>query len=72
VFNDVRKRLSRSITRTLLKTVPIEDDWSRRACEIPTELYGLGSKHEFEWYLEGDSDLTLSLIEEMEEWLKSC
>jgi len=72
VLDDVRNRLSRSIARTLLKTVPISDDWSRRACDIPTELYGLGSKHEFEWYLEGDSDLTVTSIEEMEAWLNSC
>jgi len=55
-----------------LRTVHIEDPWQRFEHDVPTELFGLGARHDFSWYLEGESELDIRTPDELVEWLRKC
>jgi hypothetical protein len=52
--------------------VHIDDPWQRFEHDVPTELFGLGARHDFSWYLEGESDLEIATADELVEWLRTC
>ncbi len=66
------KSLTDSLSKALLRTVPIGDLWQRYEHDVPTHLYGLGASHDFSWYLEGESTVQISSLEEMLSWLDGC
>ena len=72
MFKQPFKHISDPIAKLLLRTVSIDNPWVRFEDDVPTELYGLGAHHEFSWYLEGESDLRISSIDEIVAWLSGC
>jgi len=64
--------LARPISRWLLRTVSFESPWERFVSPVPMGVYGLGARHDFRWYFEGESTVGVRSLEEMTEWLLGC
>ena len=62
----------RPVLQMLLKTARITDPWARYPQDVPLARYGLGAKHAFSWYFEGESRVPVTSIEEVQEWLCGC
>jgi hypothetical protein len=62
----------RPVWRLLLRTLPPDDPWGRLDYRVPVHHYGLGSRHDFAWYFEGDSAVTVSTLDDIQEWLLEC
>jgi hypothetical protein len=39
---------------------------------VPVSRYGLGSRHDFSWYFEGESLVRIASLDEVQDWLLSC
>ncbi len=63
---------TRPALRLVLMVLPVDDPWARFEYRVPVRRYGLGAKHDFGWYLEGDSSVAIASIDEIQEWLLSC
>ena len=63
---------ARSLSRLLLRTVRLDDPWRRVACPVPLHRYGTGARHDFAWYLEGQSRVEVGSIREICRWLRAC
>lgn len=48
------------------------DTWASVAHPVPFRYFGLGSKREFHWYLEGNSVVAVASLEEIKRWLLGC
>lgn len=72
MFRRSLKHISDPVSRLLLRTVSISDPWERSEDNVPNILYGLGARHDFSWYLEGESNLSLSSFDEIIGWLSNC
>ena len=46
--------------------------WSRQAAHIPHHSFAKGSLNKFRWYLEGNSQVVVSSLEDVCHWLKTC
>ena len=62
----------RPALRLLLRALPHEDPWGRLEYRVPVSTYGAGAKHDFDWYFEGDSQVTTADLDAVCEWLLSC
>lgn len=60
------------VLNLILRFVPVRDPWERYRQRIPLRLYGSGSQRDFSWYLEGQSQVSVSSIDEIQEWLLGC
>jgi hypothetical protein len=49
-----------------------KDPWQGICHPVPHKLFGLGSKHEFSWYLEGDCGVSVASVEDIQQWLLGC
>jgi hypothetical protein len=58
--------------RLILRVLPHEDPWTRLQYRVPVHRYGLGAKHDFAWYFEGDSGVSAENIGDVCDWLLSC
>jgi hypothetical protein len=50
----------------------VTDPWERLDHTAPRELFGRGARHDFRWYLEGESDVAVLSVEEITVWLSEC
>jgi hypothetical protein len=57
------------LARTWLRT---GDTWESVQHAVPFRYFGLGSKREFHWYLDGNSHVRVAGIEEIKRWLLGC
>jgi len=48
------------------------DPWAAISHPVPFRYFGLGSKREFEWYLDGRSTVAVASVEEIKRWLLNC
>jgi hypothetical protein len=55
-----------------LRLVPVKDPWERLEIRLPATRYGTGSRHEFGWYLEGESAVAVASLHELQDWLLGC
>lgn len=44
----------------------------RQAASIPATQFGKGSLHEFSWYFEGESSVSVLTLDEVLDWLLGC
>jgi hypothetical protein len=58
--------------RLLLRTLPPDDPWERLDFRVPVRHYGLGARHDFAWYFEGDSAVTVTALDDIQDWLLGC
>lgn len=58
--------------RLVLRLIPVDDPWERLEYAVPTRRYGLGAKHDFDWYFEGESSVKVSSLREIQDWLIDC
>jgi len=56
----------------LLRVLPLDDPWERLAYRVPVRSYGLGAKHDFGWYFEGETSVTVATLEDVQDWLIAC
>lgn len=71
-MRSVVRHLLRPVRQLLLKTARIDDPWTRYPQAVPLARYGLGAKHAFSWYFEGESRVPVKSIEEVQHWLLGC
>jgi len=50
----------------------LDDPWARYDYRAPLSAYGGGNRHEFAWYLEGESAVSASSLAEVQGWLVEC
>ena len=48
------------------------DAWAYVEHPVPFHYFGPGSLHEFSWYLQGPSTVSVSSVEDIERWLLGC
>lgn len=48
------------------------DAWAYVEHPVPFRYFGTGSVHEFTWYLEGPSSVSVSSVEDIQRWLLGC
>jgi hypothetical protein len=58
--------------RLLLRFMPADDPWQRVEYRVPVGRYGFGSRHDFDWYFEGKSLVSVGSLDEVREWLLGC
>jgi hypothetical protein len=76
----MRERLPVRILRTgvkrfarwILRVTGPADPWEKTQTRIPARRFGVGSRHEFAWYFEGESAVTAGTLDEVCEWLLGC
>jgi hypothetical protein len=64
--------LFRPVLRILLRVLPEEDPWERVDYRVPVSHYGMGSRHDFSWYFEGESMAGVQTLDELQDWLLEC
>lgn len=55
-----------------MRRVSIDDAWERYDYVAPPSAFGTGSRHEFSWYFEGESTVTATSIDDVQDWLLTC
>ena len=48
------------------------EPWERLSHRIAPHRFGMGSRHDFRWYFEGESTVSVENIEAICEWLAEC
>jgi hypothetical protein len=48
------------------------DAWDFVRHPVPVRYFGMGSRREFRWYLEGNSTVTVESVEDIKRWLLTC
>ena len=48
------------------------DPWAHVEHPVPFRYFGLGSKRDFRWYLEGKSTVAAANLEQIQRWLLTC
>jgi hypothetical protein len=56
----------------ILRFLPVDDPWERFPYRVPLRAYGVGSLRDFEWYFEGESTVSVSSLDEIQDWLVEC
>ena len=75
MINYVRRAvrwLARRATRPLLRKLTSEDPWERLDINVPLRSYGPGAVHDFSWYFEGESSVSVATLDDILEWLLTC
>jgi hypothetical protein len=62
----------RPLFKALIRIVPVDDPWERLNGRVPLPQFGSGARHDFRWYLEGETAQAPSSLEEIMEWLGGC
>lgn len=68
VLATIRAPLLRATARLL----PPDDPWERFSYRVPLHAYGIGNLHDFSWYLEGESLVSVATVDDIAEWLMGC
>ena len=58
--------------RLLLRVIPTPDPWERLGYRVSARRFGPGSTHDFAWYFEGGSDVPVSSVDDIAQWLLGC
>ncbi|MDP8219039.1 MAG: transglutaminase-like cysteine peptidase [Candidatus Theseobacter exili] len=66
--------LRKAVLRLMVKTLanPNPNPWDKAETYIPKRKYGSGCIHEWPWYFDGQSNVTVNSLEDICHWLKSC
>lgn len=72
MLRDFGNVFQRTMGRLLLRTVRMEDPWTRFPHDVPLQRFGAGAHRDFGWYLEGKSRVPVGSLDEMQEWLCGC
>lgn len=62
----------RPFWRLLLRAIPAPDPWERVGYRVPVRKFGPGSTHDFAWYFQGTSSVSVSSLDDIENWLLGC
>lgn len=60
------------VVRMLARLFPRDDPWERFPYRVPLHAFGSGNQHDFAWYLEGESRVAVTNLEQIQEWLIEC
>ena len=71
-LSGVLRDLLRPLYRRFAQTIPVEDPWEELSISVPLSRYGSGLEDDFIVYLRGPSDVTVSSLEDIKEWLGGC
>ncbi|GIV62553.1 MAG: hypothetical protein KatS3mg044_1419 [Rhodothermaceae bacterium] len=72
MLQNLFRRVSRPLTRVLLRTVSLRDPWQRFPLDVPLACYGAGATHDFAWYLTGTSRVRVHTLDDLLSWLRDC
>lgn len=67
----ITRRALERMRQQLAESARRGDPWERLHA-VPARQAGTGSLHEFTWYLEGDSTVAVTSVEELCNWLLGC
>lgn len=56
----------------LAASVDVIDPWERFEADLRPHQFGPGSRHPFHWYLEGESQVSVTSVTEVADWLYEC
>jgi hypothetical protein len=70
--NSVLSRLLRPFYRWVLRGTPPLDPWERVAVRPPVARFAAGSRQQFDWYLRGESTVSVTSIDDIVGWLLNC
>ena len=62
----------RPVFRLLVRSAKVTDPWERMDVTPRLALFGEGSRHAFGWYFEGESDVAVGDLAELQRWLGDC
>lgn len=63
----------RPLLRRVIRYIPVGDSWERFTSRFTTpQMFGLGSRRNFPWYLEGESAVSVTAIDDVCNWLAGC
>jgi Bacterial transglutaminase-like cysteine proteinase BTLCP len=65
-------RLVAPFARRISPRLAVADPWERYDYRVPLSAFGKGNRHEFGWYLEGESSVVVSSLDDVCEWLIGC
>ncbi len=60
------------LRRVFARVLPPTDPWERISYDVPLGAYGPGNEHDFSWYLQGESHVSVGNVLELQEWLLGC
>jgi predicted transglutaminase-like cysteine proteinase len=58
--------------RFIVRHVPQSDPWERLTARTRLAVFGPGLRHDFSHFLEGESTVNVSSIDDIEDWLLGC
>jgi hypothetical protein len=64
--------LLRPLFRALARAFPVKDPWERHDVQPRLTMYGSGARFDFDHYLRGASIVTVSSVQELQDWLLAC
>jgi hypothetical protein len=56
----------------ILRRFDLGDPWERSPAQPLIRSFGIGNRHELSWYLEGESSVQVSSLDEICHWLLQC
>ncbi len=56
----------------MMRLLPVQDRWKRYPQNVPLRAYGKGARHEFSWYLHGESSVEVNSLDQIVKWLAAC
>jgi hypothetical protein len=65
-------RLLAPALRALARLHSPGDPWERVPYRVPIHAFGAGNRHEFTWYLEGESRVEVASLDDVQDWLLGC
>ncbi len=68
----VLAKLLRPLWEFTIRHMPIADPWERLDTEPKLHMYGSGARLDFAAYLEGDTLVAVTSLEEVQDWLLEC
>lgn len=71
-MNKAIKAVLKPFLRQATKNLTDAEVWSRTKENIPYKAFGMGSRHEWSWYLEGRSTVEIKSAKEIVDWLRGC
>ena len=71
-MNSVLSKILRPLYRWVLRVTPPLDPWERVAFRPPVARFAAGSRQQFDWYLRGESTVSVASIDQIVDWLLDC
>jgi hypothetical protein len=65
-------RLLAPLAKLLLPRARVEDPWARSSAALPARAFGRGSVRDFRWYFERESQVPVTCVDEVCDWLLGC